>query len=82
MLWGDDLIDGIIAESMNKVRRVEDILDGKDPLERIEERLDAALSRSRQLVPTPVQPDEMSSRDAAAFLGISVDRVVAPQLNA
>ena len=73
MLWGDDLIDGIIAESMNKVRRVEDILDGKDPFERIEERLDAALSRSRQLVPTPVQPDEMSSRDAAAFLGISVD---------
>ena len=53
------------------MERVEDILDDKDPLERIEERLDAVLSRPRRS--SPVSPDEMSSRDAAAFLGVSTD---------
>src|SRR4051812_26605259 len=72
-LWGGDLVDGIKVECTKKVQRVEDILDDQDPLERIEERLEAVLSRSLQRGSSPVSPDEMSSRDAAAFLGVSTD---------
>ena len=70
-LWGDDLVDGIKAESDKKVQRVEDILDGKDPLERIEERLEAALSRPSRSSPMAVEPDEVSTREACSRLGVS-----------
>lgn len=46
-LYGDELVDGIFADSIKKVQRVEDMLDGNDPLERIEERLDAVLYQPR-----------------------------------
>ena len=72
-LWGDDLVGGISAAADRKVQRVEDILDGKDPLERFEARLEAVLSASRRRDPAPLQPDEMSSRDAASYLGVSPD---------
>ena len=72
-LWGDDLVEGISAAADRKVQRVEDILDDKDPFERIEDRLEAVLSASRRREPATVQPDEMSSRDAANYLGISPD---------
>jgi hypothetical protein len=49
------------------------MLNGNDPVERIEELFGAALARPRRREMSPLPPDEMSSRDAAAFLGISVD---------
>lgn len=72
-LWGNEFVERIKSDAAKKVRRVEDMLDGNDPLERIEELLEAALARPRRRESSTPPPDEMSSRDAAAFLGISVD---------
>lgn len=61
-----------MADGAKKARRVEDVLDGADPFERIEGLLGAALSQPGR-GSSALSPDEMSSREAAAFLGISTD---------
>jgi hypothetical protein len=73
LLWGDELVDGFLPEADKKAGRVDDMLDGHDALERIEARLDAVLSRRTRRPSPSLAADEMSSADAATYLGVSLD---------
>jgi len=70
LLWGDDLVDRIIADSDKKVQRVEDILDGKDPIEGIENRLEE-LVKSLNKEKSPY----LTTGEAALYLKASVQSV-------
>ncbi|HWG42648.1 MAG TPA: helix-turn-helix domain-containing protein [Gemmataceae bacterium] len=70
-LWGNKLVNGINTDAGRKAQRVEDMLDGKDPIERIEDLLEAGRSRPSKPTPATVEPDEVSTREACLRLSIS-----------
>jgi hypothetical protein len=70
-LWGNKLVDDINADTGKKAQRVEDMLDGNDPIERIEELLAARLICPSKPTPATVEPDEVSTREACLRLSIS-----------
>ncbi len=73
MLWGDEVVDRLLVEGGKKAGRVEEMLDGGDPLERIEERLEALISGPGQRSPTSGSADEVNSLEAADRLGVHPD---------
>lgn len=70
-LWGNGFVEGIKADAAKKVRRVEDILDGTDPHERIEELLAARQGSPSKCTTATAEPDEVSTREACLRLSIS-----------
>jgi len=75
LLWGDGLVDGIQVESNKKVQRVEDILDGRDSLERIEERLDGLVTALQYQETSSTESPYLTTQEAADYLKAKVNTV-------
>ena len=67
LLWANNVVDGIIADSNKKGKRVEDILDGKDPIEEIQNGLEELL-KSLNKEKSPY----LTTEEAALYLKASV----------
>ena len=75
LLWGDGFVDGIVAESNKKVQRVEDILDDRDPLERIEQRLDGLLTAVQHREASSTESPYLTTKEAAGYLKSTVPTI-------
>ena len=70
----NSVVNGIFAEH-RKVHRLQDILDGRDPLERIEQRLAELLTASADRKASSIESPYLTTEEAAAYLKASIQSV-------
>jgi len=75
-LLAADPVRSIVTRALKTPARDEDGANGPDRLKRIEAKIGTLLEQSRDRAPTGFQPDEMTSREAAAHLGISKETLL------